>query len=55
MDDYSPAQKELFRILDIISLERTETLLKEIKDKYSSTTVANTPSMPTEIDDNVME
>lgn len=54
MEEYSPAQKELFRILDIISLERTETLLKEIKAKYTKTRVENTHSMPTENDDNVM-
>lgn len=35
MDEYSAAEKELYRILDIISLERTEQILKDIKSKYA--------------------
>ena len=35
MENYSPQEKELYRILDEISLERTEQILKDIKAKYA--------------------
>ena len=35
MTEQSPAEKELYRILEVISQERTEQILKDILAKYS--------------------
>lgn len=55
MDEYSPAQKELFRILDIISLERTEDILKAKLAKKSHPDTLNSANTVTENDDNVID
>jgi hypothetical protein len=38
----SPAEKELYRILEVISQERTEQILKDILNKHSHNAKAET-------------
>ena len=40
MTEQSPAEKELYRILEVISQERTEQILKDILAKYADNTKA---------------
>jgi hypothetical protein len=40
LTEQSPAEKELYRILEVISQERTEQILKDILAKYADNTKA---------------